>query len=167
MPKGKRNAQYLHKEPTPAHEEFARYITDTTGIEVDAFSVGLIQRLYPLYLKSPAVRKAKDAERAAREAEKAAREQARRAKAQEKLAKLEEQRQKLLAELGEDAPDSDPVAERGTDSEGIEFDPEPEPDPDDSGDDEAVTEATVDDSDDEEDPWGDPDGDDSDDEEEF
>lgn len=94
------NASYLKKVPSEVHQAFAEYIFNTTGTEVNAEVVALVQRLYPLYLKSPAVVEAREKAKAEREAE-AARKAAEKAqRVKERLAKLDEQRQKLLAELG-------------------------------------------------------------------
>lgn len=96
------HAAYLKKPPTPVHEGFAEFITKGTGHEVDAQTVGLVQRLYPVYLKSPAVQKAKAAEQ--EERERAAREkaEAKAARLRDRLARIEEDRRKVLAELGLD-----------------------------------------------------------------
>lgn len=96
------NASYLKKTPSEVHEGFAAYITETTGMEVDAGLVALVQRLYPVYLKSPAVVEARAAEKAAREAEAARKAAEKEARLKERLAKIEEQRQRVLAELGLD-----------------------------------------------------------------
>lgn len=93
------NSAVVKKSPTPVHEAFAAYIEKTTGHTVPVGDVALVQRLYPLYLKSPAVVKAKEAE-AERKAEEAARKKAEKdARLRERLAKIEEQRQALLSAL--------------------------------------------------------------------
>ena len=94
------NAAYLKKAPNDGHVGLAAYITATTGEEMDAATVALVQRLYPLYLKSPAVVKAREAAEAAKAEEKARKEREKRERAQARLDRIEEQRRKLLAELG-------------------------------------------------------------------
>lgn len=98
----KPNAAYLKKAPTAVHSGFAEYIEKTTGHVVPIGDVALVQRLYPLYLKSPAVVKARDAEKAARDAEAAVKKAAKDAKLRERLAQIEEQRRDVLTKLGID-----------------------------------------------------------------
>lgn len=118
------NAAYLKKAPSEVHEGFAAYIEATTGQTVAADTVGLVQRLYPLYLKSPAVVEARERAKAEKEAEEARKRADRARRAKEKLLKVEAQRQKLLAELG--LEDSDPNAEV---IEAADRFQQPEPDP--------------------------------------
>lgn len=96
------NAKYLKKTPTPVHEAFAEYIKKTTGHEISVGDVAVIQWLYPLYLKTPAVVKARESAKAARDAEKATKDEAKRTRQRERLAQIEAQRRKLLEDLGED-----------------------------------------------------------------
>ena len=98
------NAAYLKKEPNDGHVGLAAYISRTTGEEMEASTVALVQRLYPLYLKSPEVVKAKEAAEQAKAEAAAAKEREKRERARARLERLEEQRRKLLAELGEDEP---------------------------------------------------------------
>lgn len=116
------NAGLLKKDPTTVHEAVAVYIAETVGVEVDPATVALVQRVYPLYLKSPAVTAQKDAERRQREAEKAAKEAARQKKVKERLAKIELDRQRLLKQLGITEPALAVVGaeERFTDDSGVE-----------------------------------------------
>lgn len=167
MAKKPANEKYVQQEPSEVHSGLAEFINKTTSAEVEPETVALVQRLYPLYLKSPAVKKAREAERARKEAEKAAKEEAKRQRAQERLAKLEAERERLLASLGESS------ADRFTDDKGITFgkaDPETEVEADDEpveveeteAEDEFVTSEESDDDDDD-DEWDD----DDDDEEDF
>lgn len=156
------NAGYLTKDPSESHVEFANFITRTTGEEVSPATVGLVQRLYPLYLKSPDVAKAREAERAAKAAEKAQKDAAKAARLKARLDKIEAQREKLLAAL-----DLDPLGEP-EDEEPIRFAesaPEPEPEVEETEDEddgeEESEEVTVEDDEDE---WG---SEDDDDEEDF
>jgi len=96
------NASYLKKDPSEVHEGFASYIEATTGTEVPAATVALVQRLYPLYLKSPAVVEAREKAKAEREAEEARKQAEKQRRVRERLAKIEAQRAKLLADLGLD-----------------------------------------------------------------
>lgn len=96
------NAAFLDKEPAASHQAFADFITETTGHLVPVGDVALIQRLYPLYLKSPAVQAVKRAEKEQREREAAARAAAKAERLKERLAAIEAQRRKLLDELGID-----------------------------------------------------------------
>lgn len=98
-PKGPENAGLLKSKPSSTHEALAAYITDTTGEAVGAEVVALVQRAYPLYLKSPAVEAAKAAEREAKEREKAERERKRAEQVKARLDKLEQERAKLLEQL--------------------------------------------------------------------
>lgn len=95
-----KNAALLKMEPTEQHTTLADFITSTTGQEVSAETVGLVQRAYPLYLKSPVVQKARAAEKARREKEAAAKAAEKRQKLQARLDRIEEQRKKLLSDLG-------------------------------------------------------------------
>lgn len=118
------NAAYLKKPPSAVHEGFAEFIAKTTGVTVEAKVVGLVQRLYPLYLKSPAVQKAKEAERAEREAEAQRKAEEKAARLRERLAKIEADRLRVLKELGiEDADEDTP------EDDGEEPEPEEEPAP--------------------------------------
>lgn len=166
------NAAYLKKTPSEVHNGFAEYITSTTGEEVSAETVSLVQRLYPLYLKSPAVVRAKEAAAAAK-AEEAARKKAEKdARLKERLAKIEEQRAKLLADLGiegdldgEKQGDVIDASTRFTDH-GITFGEQAEEDDEDEDtepeedEDEVAEEATITDESDE-DEWDDEDDDES------
>jgi hypothetical protein len=117
------NAAYLKKPPSAVHEGFAEFIAKTTGVTVEAKVVGLVQRLYPLYLKRPAVQKAKEAERAEREAEARRKAEEKAARLRERLAKIEADRLRVLKELGvEDAEDT-------PEDDGEEPEPEEEPAP--------------------------------------
>jgi hypothetical protein len=104
-PKPPVNAEYAAKEPSEVHNAFSTFITTTTGVEVDARTVGLVQRLYPLFLKSPEVAEARNAAKAERESQRSQREAVKKAKLQRRLDKIEEERQRVLKSLGvTDAP---------------------------------------------------------------
>lgn len=96
-------AGHLAMEPTPVHEGLTEFIAKQTGHTVPVGDVALVQRLYPLYLKSPAVAKAREAEKAAREAEREKKRQAKAARLQARLDAIEAERQRLLRELGIEA----------------------------------------------------------------
>lgn len=96
------NKAYLTKEPTGVHEGFAEFIAKTTGHTVPVGDVALVQRLYPVYLKSPQVVKAREAEKAARDKAEREKAEAKRQRARARLEALEAQRRKLLDELGID-----------------------------------------------------------------
>lgn len=96
------NAALLDKEPAASHQALADFIASTTGHMVAVGDVALVQRVYPLYLKSPAVAAAKRAEKEQRERAAAERAAEKRRRAEERLAALNEQRRKLLDELGID-----------------------------------------------------------------
>lgn len=100
------NAAFLDKEPAASHQTFADFIAETTGHIVPVGDVALVQRLYPVYLKSPAIVKAKQAEKEERERQAKAKadEKARRNK--ERLAALEEQAARLRRELGIETDDA-------------------------------------------------------------
>lgn len=100
------NAAYLDKEPAASHQAFADFITSTTGHLVPVGDVALVQRLYPLYLKSPAVVKAKQAEKEARDKEARERAEAKARKNRERLAALDEQAARIRKELGLDTDDA-------------------------------------------------------------
>ena len=106
MPAGTRtrkrpvHADYLDKEPTAQHEGFAAYIEEVTGQGVTPAVVGLVQRLYPLYLKSDAVQKAKEEAQRQKEEAAAKAKAAKERKLKERLARVEADRARLLAELG-------------------------------------------------------------------
>ena len=94
------HAAYLSKAPSPVQTEFAAWIEKVTGHAVPSGDVALIQRLYPLYLKTDEVVAAREAAAEARrkaEEEKAAK---KREKAQAKLIELEQERFRLRQELG-------------------------------------------------------------------
>lgn len=104
-------AAYLKKDPTGVHEGFAEFIEKQTGHTVPVGDVALVQRLYPLYLKSPAVAKARAAEKAAREKEAREREEAKAARLKARLDKIEAQRRALLDALGiEEEQESKPAS---------------------------------------------------------
>lgn len=104
------NKAYLSKDPTGVHEGFAEFIAKTTGHTVPVGDVALVQRLYPLYLKSPQVVKAREAEKAAREKEAREKQAAKEARLKERLATLEAQRRALLDQLGiEEEQESKPA----------------------------------------------------------
>jgi hypothetical protein len=113
------HAAYLKKEPSKVQGEFAAWIEKTTGHVVPAGDVALVQRLYPLYLKSDEVVKAREAAAAQREKEARAAEAAKVAKKREKLARIEAERAKLLADLGieNDGPELSVVPDSVTDEE--------------------------------------------------
>lgn len=92
----------LDKEPSALHESLAEFIASTTGHSVPVGEVALVQRLYPLYLKSPAVQRAKEAERVAREEAARKKQEAKEARLRERLAAIEAQRRELLDALGID-----------------------------------------------------------------
>jgi hypothetical protein len=94
------NIEYLDKAPSEVHQGFTEWIAATTGHTVPSGDVALVLRLYPLYLKSPAVVAARDLEKAERDRVKAVKEAERKERLQAKLDKIEESRAKLLAELG-------------------------------------------------------------------
>lgn len=100
MPRRPVNAAYLKKDPSAQHEGFSAYIAKTTGHEVPIGDVSLVLRLYPKYLKSDDVVKAKEAAARARQEAAEAKAKEKRERAQKRLDALEEQRQRLLAELG-------------------------------------------------------------------
>jgi hypothetical protein len=99
------NKAYLAKQPSKVQSEFAAWIEKTTGHVVPEGDVALVQRLYPLYLKTPEVVKARDAATAEREKEAAAREQRVREAKADRLRKAEEQAARLRRELGIDTDD--------------------------------------------------------------
>lgn len=149
--KSKPNAGLLKKAPTELHEGLAEFINTTVapGL-VDAETVALVQRAYPLYTKSPAVQKAREAERRAREAEKAEREAARKARLQERLDKIEAERRKVLEALGLEAMEvPEPVADEEEPEVSVESGEVPDEEADES---EAEVEVTED-----EDEWEDDD----------
>lgn len=119
MPTRKPNAGFLKKEPSETHKAVAEYVTKTTGHAVSAGDVALVQRLYPLYLKSDEVVKAREAaEQQRREAEeKKRKEKEDRLKA--RLREAEERAAKLRRELGLDTDDETvpPVAESSIDED--------------------------------------------------
>lgn len=172
------NVKVLKEAPNDTHEALSGYITRTTGQEIDALTVSIVQRLYPLYLKSPDVLKAKEALKAARDAEAAAREATKRARLTDRLERLEAERQKVLEDLGyadkDDEPEEVPVQDSGPVEpavkrkrplEAVAVEPKPEPEPEDEGDDEEwdddddnVVEAVeVEDDEEDEDDWADED----------
>lgn len=153
-PKRPVNAEYATKAPSEVHEAFAAFITSTTGVEVDAATVGLVQRVYPLFLKSPEVTAARDAAKAERENARAQREAVKKAKLQARLDRIEAERQRVLKSLGvsDDGPALSLVGEEVTDE------PEEVTEPDEDGEPEAqAEEATLtDESEDaDDDDWGD------------
>lgn len=132
------NAAYLTKDPSEVHEGFAAYIAKTTGHEVPVGDVALVQRLYPIYLKTPEVVKAKEAAAARKEREAREREERKQQRLKDRLARIEEQRLALLAELGEgsEEPEPEPVAaapKKKTAAKArlkvVAEEPEPEPEP--------------------------------------
>lgn len=125
------NKAYLTKDPTGVHEGFAEFIAKTTGHTVPVGDVALVQRLYPLYLKSPQVVKAREAEKAAREKAEQEKAERKRQRAQARLEALEEQRQRLLAELGIDAEQESKPAPVLPFPKPVAV-PEPEPEDDDT-----------------------------------
>lgn len=153
------NAAYLKKEPTETHQAFAEYIFNTTGQEVSNEIVALVQRLYPLFLKSPAVVEAREKAKAEREAEEARKQAEKQRRVRERLAKIEAQRAKLLADLGLDEG-QDP-------EEPVNLSVVPEPDPeveadlaeveDNDGEPESDEVTLEDDSEEDEDLWDDED----------
>lgn len=155
-PRGKKkiNAAYLKKDPSEVHQSFAQYIFNTTGTEVSNEIVALVQRLYPLFLKSPAVVEAREKAKAEREAEEARKQAEKQRRVRERLAKIEAQRAKLLADLGLDEQDpEEPV------SLSVVPDPEVEADlaeVEDNADDEPESdEVTLEDDSEDEDLWDD------------
>ena len=106
------NADLLKKDVTDQHTSLAGYITATTGVEVDAMTVGLVLRGKQRWDASPSRRAEIEDARAHREAEKKAREQRRTQKARERLARIEKERQRVLALLGDDG-DVDLDVEQG------------------------------------------------------
>lgn len=157
------NAGVLKKSPSAVHESFADYITETTGVETDAATVALVQRLYPLYLKSPDVAAARAAEKAERDAAKSEREAAKKARLQARLDKIEAQRQKVLASMGlSGVSEVVDASERFTDGGGITFAQADDDDDEDDAEVEVVAGEIVPDDDEDED-WDD----DEDDEEDF
>lgn len=160
--KKKANAAYLAKEPSAVHESFANYIEATTGVEIDSATVGLVQRLYPLYLKSPSVALARETERTQRQAAKAQRDIEKKERLQARLDKIEAQRAKVLASLGLDAQPVVDATDRfvTTSDEGLTFAAADDEDEDEGVE---VVEGEVEPEDDEEE-WGD---DDDEDEEDF
>lgn len=161
-PKRPVNAEYATKAPSEVHEAFAAFITSTTGVEVDAATVGLVQRVYPLFLKSPEVTAARDAAKAERENARAQREAVKKAKLQARLDRIEAERQRVLKSLGvpDDGPALSLVGEEVTDES------EEVTEPDEDGEPEAqAEEATLtDESEDADDDWGDDDSDELDEE---
>lgn len=133
------NAAYLAKDPSEVHEGFAAYIAKTTGHEVPVGDVALVQRLYPIYLKTPEVVKAKEAAAARKEREAREREERKQQRLKDRLARIEEQRLALLAELGEgsEEPEAEPepvaAAPKKTAAKArlkvVAEEPEPEPEP--------------------------------------
>lgn len=97
--KGPANAGLLKQAPTSTHVALAEFITDTTGEAVGAETVALVQRAYPLYLKSPAVEAQKAAEKAEKERQAAERAAKRAAEIRARLEKIEAERAKILAQL--------------------------------------------------------------------
>lgn len=158
------NHKYVAMDPTDTHVGVSAYIEKTTGQTVPAETVALVQRLYPLYLKSPEVQKAKEAAEAAKAAEAAAKEAEKKRRLKERLAKIEAQRVKLLADLGQDValaavPEPEPVEEFLDSLPDDEPEPEPEPEVAEDGEPEAE-EVTFGDGD--EDDWDDEDEDEED-----
>lgn len=96
------NAEYLDRDPSEVHTGLSEYIEETTGRAISAGDVALVQRLYPVYLKSDDVRKARERAEAERQAEIERKAAEKRERAQRKLDRLNEERAKLLAELGVD-----------------------------------------------------------------
>lgn len=94
------NFALTQKDATPDHEAFAEYIRTTTGVDIEAGAVAIIQRAYPLYLKSPEKVAAKEAERLAREAEKAEAEAKKQARLKARLDKIENERRAVLRSMG-------------------------------------------------------------------
>jgi hypothetical protein len=103
------NKAYLTKAPSKVQSEFAAWIEKTTGHTVPEGDVALVQRLYPLYLKTPDVVKARDAAAAERAKEKAAREKRVKEQKAAALARAEEQAARLRRELGIDTDDETSV----------------------------------------------------------
>lgn len=152
-PKRPVNAEYATKAPSEVHEAFAAFITSTTGVEVDAATVGLVQRVYPLFLKSPEVTAARGAAKAERENARAQREAVKKARLQARLDKIEAERQRVLKSLGvsDDGPALSLVGEEVADESEVT-------EPDEDGEPEAqAEEATLtDESEDaDDDDWGD------------
>lgn len=126
MPKKKpEHADLALKKPTEVHEYFAAFINAAVGVEVDAETVALVQRAYPLYLKSPDVAAAREAEKAARAEQKAQAERVKEARLKARLAKIEAQRQKTLKALGLE-PDAEVVEAEDRFVPVVEAEPEPE-----------------------------------------
>lgn len=95
-----KHAAYLKKAPSKVQSEFAAWIEKVTGHAVPAGDVALVQRLYPLYLKTPEVVKARKAAKQARDEEAAKKAEKVRKQKQERLVALEQQRHRLMQELG-------------------------------------------------------------------
>ena len=113
-----KHAAYLKKDPSPVQTEFAVWIEKVTGHVVPVGDVALVQRLYPLYLKTPEVVKAREAAAVARKKEEEERAARVLAKKKARLAAIEAERQRLAAELGVEVgpalsvvPDADEVVE--------------------------------------------------------
>lgn len=101
----KPNAGLLKVEPTATHKALAEFIEKTTGHVTPSGDVALVQRAYPLFLKSPAVVKAREAEAEAKAAAEKTKAEAKEARLKERLAKVEADRQRLLKELGIETDD--------------------------------------------------------------
>lgn len=100
MPKSKPHAAYLKKAPSKVQAAFAKWIEQQTGHAVPEGDVALVQRLYPLYLQSDEVVKAREEAKAAKE--RAAEEKAAKVRQRDeaKLVALEQERHALLQRLG-------------------------------------------------------------------
>lgn len=59
------------KPPTETHAGLAAFIAQEAGVNIPVEHVALVQRMYPAFLKSPAVTEAREARKAEREARKA------------------------------------------------------------------------------------------------
>jgi len=171
MPARREHAKVLKTEPSALHQGLAAYIEKTTGHTVPVGDVALVQRLYPKYLKSPAVVKQREEEAARKQREADEKAAQKRQRAQARLDALEEQRRRLLAELGIDGE------QESQDAKVLDFPTPAEPEADDEDEDEGEPETFTleaedefvepesDDEDDEDDDdWGD---DEDDDEEDF
>jgi hypothetical protein len=99
------NAGLLKVEPSEGHKALAEFIEKTTGHTVPVGEVALVQRAYPLYLKSPSVVKAREAEAAAKAKAAEDKEKAKQDRLRARLEAIEAQRAKLLRDLGIETDD--------------------------------------------------------------
>lgn len=175
------HAALAEKTPSEVHKGFAAFIAKATGVEVSAENVALVQRAYPLYLKTPEVVKAREEQQAARAKAKADKDAEKKARLRARLDKIEAERQAVLARMGVEGISGEDIA--GTPLAVVRNDVDPDPtDPtyEAEGDDgesqsvevsvaEAAAESAEDaDADEDDDDWGDDeDSDESDDEDDF